>query len=226
MALGPSCCPAALACQVPRRSGFLSQQLSLGPLRWGQALSGWPPVPGPFPCEERWEVPAPLRTAPSWRHPPHGVPRRPACPPDCHSWLPPAITQMNGISRAGERTFSQYRKAIRAVGVSSCCSAYVKFGMCIWDLMRIFMCSQLTFTDCSFPASQVLSGWIRSDASRGTGSKGAVPPLGSPPLRVHGPPENKDDTPWSPAPRCHSLGKSTFCSRPPGLELLHCLPHG
>ena len=82
---------------------------------------------------------------------------KPACLTVCRSWLPPAITKMNGRSGAGERTFSYYRKAIRAVGVSSCCSCYVKFGMCIWDLMRIFMCSHLTFTDCSFQGSQVFS---------------------------------------------------------------------
>lgn len=72
--------------------------------------------------------------------------------------------------------------------------------MCIWDLMRIFMCSHLTFPDCSFQASQVLLGRGRSNTSRGTGSKGTAPPLGSRTAPLSGfmdplsAPEIKDDT--------------------------------
>lgn len=115
--------------------------------------------------------------------------------------------------------FSSYRKAIRAVGVSSCCSCYVKFGMCIWDLMRIFMCSHLTFAGCSFQASQVFSGQVCSNLSQATGSKGIVPSLGDqrvPLPGLMGPQKSLMTPSWSLAPFCSIPDESTLCSRPPG----------
>lgn len=126
---------------------------------------------------------------------------------------------MNGRSRAGERRFSSYRKAIRAVGVSSCCSCYVKFGMCIWDLMRIFMCSHLTFTGCSFQASQGFLGQACSHISQATGSQGTVPPLSGQRAPLPGlmePRKSRMTPPWSLAPFCSSPDESTLCSGSPG----------